>query len=144
MWSLFTFFVVPAFAASPESFLCLSLAPLKGRADLEVSALASPDWRSIEVYPFLTGTQTPLSDGIGDPPARTRLTQSGTTITLKGTSGLELEINLAKRARLPRQPVSIPNNSTLRIIGVYEARIRLTRLGPWNGETTLACAALRE
>jgi hypothetical protein len=123
------------------AFVCLSLSPLNGKADLEVSVVAGEDWRSLNVFPYLAGTQKPLSDGIGDPPARTRVSQDGSRILVRGRSGIEVQIQLGRRARLPRDSAALPGVDR-KARGVYEGMLTIRGNGAWDGQVALACAAL--
>jgi hypothetical protein len=121
------------------TFVCLSLSPLNGKADLEVSVVAGPDWRSLSVYPYLAGTQKPLSDGIGDPPARTRYSKDGSRLLIRGRSGIEVQIQMGRRARLPRDSAALPGMD-VKARGVYEGMLTIRGNGAWDGQVALACA----
>ena len=121
------------------TFVCLSLSPLNGKADLEVSVVAGPDWRSLSVYPYLAGTQKPLSDGIGDPPARTRYSKDGSRLLIRGRSGIEVQIQMGRRARLPRDSAALPGMD-VKAQGVYEGMLTIRGTGAWDGQVALACA----
>jgi hypothetical protein len=123
------------------AFVCLSLSPLNGKADLEVSVVAGEDWRSLNVFPYLAGTQKQLSDGIGDPPAQTRVSKDGSRILVRGRSGIEVQIQMGRRTRLPRDSAALPGVAR-KARGVYEGMLTIRGNGPWDGQVALACAAI--
>lgn len=121
------------------AFVCLSLSPLNGKADLEVSVVAGEDWRSLNVFPYLAGTQKPLSDGMGDPPARTRYSKDGSRLMVRGRSGIEVQIQMGRRTRLPRDSAALPGMAR-KARGVYEGMLTISGNGAWDGQVALACA----